>query len=67
MERNIFTPQIHDIIIPGCSISDIEEEENVEENVFGKCYFALKEGQTLIRKPRESNMNEATLRLYELA
>jgi len=67
MEGNIFTPKIHDIIIPGCFISDNKEEESDDKQVFGKSYFALKEGLKIIRKPRESNKNEATLRLYELA
>ena len=67
MERNLFTPKIHDIIIPACSITQQEDEKQVHEKGTLKCSFALKDVKCLIKKPRECNENEATKRLYDLA
>ena len=47
MKRNIFTPKILDIIIPGCSLSDEDQEESFLNPMITsvKSYFNLKPDQ----------------------
>jgi len=71
MKENIFMPKIHDIIIPGCSISETKEIEfqTARQNILLSSNLDLrlpnrKENQI---KPPQNNSNEATMRIYKMA
>ena len=64
MKGNIYTPKIHDIIIPGCKQANSVESTEIPEKASKSAQFlALKPGKCMVKKLRANGLNEATQRL----